>query len=255
MKRIFLIGFSVGFLTMAADAPYLGNWKMNATKSNFGEMTVSYESLSAGEMKVMADGQSWTFKTDGKDYATPWGMTQAWTAAGDRGWGITEKTNGKVSATSTAKISADGKTMTVESKRVKADGGTSDETVTFQRVSGSTGLAGKWKTQKMTASSPETLSLTAKGTDGLTIMIGNEGAKCEAKYDGKDNPANGTLFPAGWTCAVAKNGPQAFDLTWKKEGKPMYKSTFTASADGKTLTETGSAVGVNEKYSMVYDRQ
>ena len=35
----------------------------------------------------------------------------------------------------------------------------------------------------------------------------------------------------------------------------MYKSVLTASADGKTLTETGSAAGVNEKFTVVYAKQ
>jgi hypothetical protein len=35
----------------------------------------------------------------------------------------------------------------------------------------------------------------------------------------------------------------------------MYKSLMAASADGKTLTETGSAAGVNEKFTAVYDKQ
>ena len=35
----------------------------------------------------------------------------------------------------------------------------------------------------------------------------------------------------------------------------MYKSTLAASADGKTLTETGGAAGVNGKVTIVYDKQ
>ena len=63
--------------SFAADAPYAGKWKMNAAKSNFGESTVTYEQLPGGEMKTTMDGLSYTFKTDGKDNMTPWGMTVA----------------------------------------------------------------------------------------------------------------------------------------------------------------------------------
>ena len=45
------------------------------------------------------------------------------------------------------------------------------------------------------------------------------------------------------------------DLTWKKDGKDMYKSLLTVSTDGKTLTETGSAAGVDEKFTVVYEKQ
>jgi hypothetical protein len=38
-------------------------------------------------------------------------------------------------------------------------------------------------------------------------------------------------------------------------GRLAYQSTYTGLADGKTLTETGIAVGTTEKYKAVYDRQ
>ena len=228
---------------------------MNIAKSNFGDTTVSYEQLPSGEMKTTADGQSYTFRPDGKDNMTPWGMTIAWKTIDPHTWETTEKANGKVTATSTASLSSDGKTLTIDSKRAKADGGTSDDSVTFQRVSGGPGLTGKWKTKNLKSSSPESLILSVKGTDGLTIALGNAGATCDAKFDGKDYPATGSMWPAGWTCMVAKSGARAVDVTWKKDGRDMYKSTLAASSDGKTLTESGSAVGVNEKFKVVYDKQ
>ena len=64
---------------MAADPVYAGKWKLNPAKSDFGAITVLYEQLAGGEMKVSVDGLSYNFKTDGKDYPTPWGTTSAWT--------------------------------------------------------------------------------------------------------------------------------------------------------------------------------
>jgi hypothetical protein len=255
MRNVILIAISACALGLAADAPYAGKWKMNSAKSDFGDTTVTFEQLPGGEMKSTMDGQSYTFKTDGKDNMTPWGMTMAWKTAGANAWEITEKTNGKVSATSNVKLAADGKTMTMETKRAKADGGTSDDSMNLQRVSGSAGLAGKWKTKNMKSSSPETMSLTPKGADGLTIAMGNEGGVCDARFDGKPYPSTGPMWPAGWTCVIAKNGAAALDLTWKKDGKDMYKSTMTVSADGKTLTEMTAAPGTGEKVKIVHDRQ
>ena len=42
---------------------------------------------------------------------------------------------------------------------------------------------------------------------------------------------------------------------WRRDGKDLYKTSLTASGDGKTLTESGSAAGVNEKFNVVYDKQ
>jgi hypothetical protein len=255
MRRVFLVAICACALSVAADAPYAGKWKMNVAKSDFGDMTLTYEKLPSGEMKATMDGQSYTFREDGKDNPTPWGSTQAFKATNANTWEFTEKIDGKQSATGTMKLSPDGKMLNMDTKRVKADGGTSNDSMSFERVAGGPGLAGKWKTKKMTSSSPELLTLTPKGSDGVTLAIGNEGGVCDAKFDGKDHLAKGTLLPSGWACVVTKSGDRALNVTWKRDGKEMYRTTLTASADGKTLTESGSAVGVNEKYKIVYDRQ
>jgi hypothetical protein len=65
-----LLGMSPALLR-ADDPPYAGTWKLNPAKSDFGEQTVTYEETGSGEMKVTGDGQSYTFKADGKDYPTP----------------------------------------------------------------------------------------------------------------------------------------------------------------------------------------
>src|SRR5947209_8382812 len=145
MRNLFLIGVCACGLGAASDAPYAGKWKMNVAKSDFGDSTVTYEKTSGNEMKATMDGQSYTFKTDGEDNMTPWGMTLAWKEVDPTTWEVTEKTNGKVTSTSKLKLSADGKMLTSDAKRAKADGGTSDDSIAFRRVSGGPGLAGKWK--------------------------------------------------------------------------------------------------------------
>jgi hypothetical protein len=44
-------------------------------------------------------------------------------------------------------------------------------------------------------------------------------------------------------------------MTEKIKGKPIFKATYTVSEDGKTLTEIGSPVAVNELTKAVYNRQ
>lgn len=89
----------------------------------------------------------------------------------------------------------------------------------------------------------------------MTLTFVEEKGTCTAKFDGKDYPATGPIWPSGWTCVIAKNGASAIDVTWKKDGKVMYKDTFTPSADGKTLTDLGGAPATTEKIKAVYDRQ
>ena len=255
MRNWFLIAICACSLGLAADAPYAGKWKMNVAKSDFGNSTITYEQMPGGELKTTMDGQSYTFKMDGKDYMTPWGSSVAWKTVDSHNWETAEKANGKTLATGHVSLSSDGKTITMDNKRAKADGGTSDESMTLQRVSGASGLVGKWKTKNLKASSPDIMSLTPKGSDGLTLAIGNDGGVCDAKFDGKAYPATGTMWPSGWSCVVAPSGARGLDVTWKKDGKDMYKSSMAVSADGKTLTETSAGVGSSEKVKIVYDKQ
>src|SRR5690242_20221422 len=126
MRKLSLIVVFACAIGAAADALYAGMWKMHPEKSNFGETTATYEQMPGGEMKVTTDGQSYTFKLDGKDNMTPWGVTTAWKKVDGSTWEVTEKTNGKVTSTATVKLSGDGKMLTVDSKRMKADGGSSN---------------------------------------------------------------------------------------------------------------------------------
>jgi len=240
---------------LAADPPYAGTWKLNPAKSNFGETTVTYEEMAGGLMKVTADGQSYTFKADGQEYPTPWGSTITWKAVDSSTWEATYKANAKVVGTAVLKLAADGKTLSVDGRNVKATGETSSDTAVYERLSGGPGLAGKWKTKNVKIGSPGTLSLAPSGADGLVLTFVEEKAVCSAKFDGKDHPAAGPMWPAGWTCAIAKAGATALDVTWKKDGKVMYRDTLTPSADGKVLTDVGAASGTTEKVTAVYDRQ
>jgi len=254
-RNLLLVMFTAAIVSAAADLPYAGQWKMNPAKSDFGEATITYEQLPSGEMQATVDGQSYKFKTDGKDYPDPFGDTAAWKSINATTWQTTWKLNGKVLTTDTLTLSPDAKMLTVNTKGTKPTGGAIDDTTVFQRASGGSGLAGKWKTQNVKSSSPSLLELTPSGTDGLTFKIADMGLTCESKLDGKDYSCTGPTVSAGWTIALSKSGPRSFDMTVKRNGKELYKEGYTASADGKTLTNTGAATATGEKVKVVYDRQ
>jgi len=254
-KLLMLLILFVATTVMAAEAPYAGKWKMNPDKSDFGQTTITYTQLKSGEMQATAGGQSYKFKLDGKDNPTPIGNTAAWKSTSATTWETIWKLNGKVLVTDTTTLASDGKTLTVQTKGTKPNGETIDDTTVFQRVSGTAGLAGKWKTKNVKSSAPEMLELTPSGTDGLTYKVVDFGLVCDSKLDGKDYPCTGPTLSSGWAVAFTKSGARSFDYTVKMNGKVFYKGRFMAPADGKTLIDSGVAAGTTERIKVVYDRQ
>jgi hypothetical protein len=238
----------------AEQATYLGKWKMNVAKSDFGESTITYEQTPAKEFKVTADGESRTFKMDGKDYPSFDGRTVAWKQVDERTWQSTHKLEGKTLWMRTTQLSQDGKTLRVDLKGTNPDGTPISDTTTYQRVSGGPGLAGKWKTKNVQMTAGE-IELTPQGTDGIVWSDPSRGSTTTARFDGKDYPSTGKTYGPGFTLALKKAGPAGFESTVKYQGQPLYVARWAVSADGKTLTETGEAVQAGEKYKVVYERQ
>jgi hypothetical protein len=228
---------------------------MNPGKSDFGELTMTYEQLPSGEMQATSLGQSYKFKIDGKDYADPFGNTAAWKSLGPASWQTTWKLKDKVLMTDFVTLSADGKSLTVNSKGTKPNGEKQDDMAVFDRVSGGPGLAGKWKTKNVKSTSPSVLELTPSGADGLAYRVIDQNMTCDAKFDGKDHPCSGPTLAPGWTAALTSAEARSFTLTVKNNGKVLGKYVYTVSPDGKTLTESGVGAATNEKTKVVYDRQ
>ena len=100
VRRAVLPAAMIATAALASEMPCAGKWKQNPAKSDFGEITVSYELTPAGEIEVTSDGQSFEVKADGTEYPTPWGTMNAWKSSDATTWETTETVNGKVASTS-----------------------------------------------------------------------------------------------------------------------------------------------------------
>lgn len=249
--RLFLLCALVS-ATLAADLPYAGKWKVNLAKSDFGQTTLTLEKLAGGGWQQTAFGVSYKFQMDGKDYPDNMGGTAAWKMVDASTWEQVARAGGKVTETDTFRLGADGKTLTDSSKQMKADGGSLDGTTVYERASGGPGLAGKWRTKRVSGAAG-TLEMTVSGTDGLIFKDLDMGMTCDAKLNGKDYPCMGPMLPAGWTVAM-KGGARTLAIEVKKDGKPFFNATYAVAADGKSMTEAGAAVSGGEKFTIVFDR-
>jgi hypothetical protein len=239
----------------AADNPFVGKWKLNLTKSEFTGTTITYLQTGPDEMQATAEGQSYKFKMDSKEYPAFFGSVAAWKQLDGSTWETTSKTNGIVTNTDTVRVSADGKTMTVISRGKKPNGESFEDSGTLERVSGGPGLAGKWKTTKVNISSPEMMEIAPYEGDGISFKIAAYDLIVKAKFDGKDYPGTGPTVPPGMMLSLKKTGARSFEMTGKMSGKTVYTEIYSLSADGKTLTSVGMAPGTSEKVKAVYDRQ
>jgi hypothetical protein len=252
MTTRFVLLCALAATAAAADLPYAGKWKVNLAKSDFGQTTVTLESLPGGEWQSTAFGVTYKFKMDGKEYPDGMGGTAAWKAVDANTWETVARANGKVTETDTYRLAADGKTLNATSKVVKADGGSLDGAAVYERVSGGPSLAGKWKTKKVSGGS-SSMEFVASGANGLRYHDLDVNMSCDMKLDGKDYPCTGATIPPGFTAAV-KNTGKALDLTVKKDGKAFFNATYTVSADGKSMTEDAGMTGTSEKMKIVFDR-
>ncbi len=121
-----------------AANPNMGTWKLNEAKSRIPAMapknhTVVYEAA-GDDIKVTVDGtdgegkalhDEWTGKFDGKDYPVtgdPNADTRSYKKLNGNTLELTNKKNGKVTATGRIVVSADGKTRTVTVSATAPDG-------------------------------------------------------------------------------------------------------------------------------------
>lgn len=236
----------------AASLPYAGKWKVNLEKSDFGQTAITFESLSGGEWQTTAFGVTYKFKMDGKDYPDNMGGSAAWKAVDPHTWELVAKANGRVTETDTFKLSADGKTLTDTAKQMKANGGSMESTSVYERVSGGPGLAGKWKTRKVSGAAGA-MEMIASGSNGLTFHDPDMGMTCAAKLDSKDYPCTGPMLPPGFTVAM-KGAGMSLDLTVKKDGKLFFHSTYTVQPDGKSMIEDGVPASGTDKFKIFFDR-
>jgi hypothetical protein len=239
----------------AEDLPWVGKWKINVARSDFGQQSVTYAATGGGEFQWTAAGRTGKFKMDGKDYPDPDGSTEAWREVDASTWETVYKLGGKVLSTDTSRISADGKTMTIKSVGTKPNGQAFEDESVLTRVSGGPGLAGKWKTAKVTISAPSLVEIEPFEGDGLKARNVDFQSTWSAKFDGKDNPISGPRVPPGLTVSMRRVGPRSYEFVTKQNGKALYTGSSTVSADGKTLTGVSVPAGTTEKTTAVYDRQ
>jgi|ERR1700678_3090594 len=90
----------------AADAPYIGKWKLSPAKSKLTGDIATLEKMPDGSIKIQGGDTGFTFKLDGMEYPMPEGGTTAWKPVDANTWERVDRVNGKVRMT--ARLSCKG---------------------------------------------------------------------------------------------------------------------------------------------------
>lgn len=141
--------FAAMSVCVAAEDMNMGTWKLDEAKSKIAagapkNTTVVYEA--AGDsVKVTVDGvdgngkpshNEWTGKFDGKDYpltGDPTADTRSYKRINAHTLALTNKKDGKVTTTGRVTVSADGKTRTVTTSGIDANGKKVDSTAVYDK--------------------------------------------------------------------------------------------------------------------------
>lgn len=241
--------------TAAAQAPFAGTWKLDQDKSQLAGDTMKFGPAEGDAIELKAGGVTYSFRLDGKNYATPSGNIAIWRETSPTSW-TTEyrKPDNSLLSTDSWQLSADGKKLSVTTSGVKADGDLYTNTAEYARTAGTNGLMGTWKSTEVKLSSPDEFSIREVGLDKLVLKVPAMKISCELTPDGQEVAVEGPDVPSGLRISLNRTGPYTFRLVQKLNGSVISTSNYTVAEDRQTMTEVGGAPG-DPPATMVWEKQ
>jgi hypothetical protein len=245
-KKLILAGTLLALLMPAvaiAQSAFDGTWKVDMTTAKFPTkpdvrvlQNGTYECKSCiPAIEVKADGQ------DHKVTGHPYYDTINIKVLNDRSIVETDKKDGKTVSVSTMTVSADGKTLMfdfTDSSNTNAAPVTGKGTQTRVAAgpAGSHAISGSWRMDKIDDVSNNAVTLTLK-VDGDTVHMTNPtGQSYTANLDGTDAPYKGD--PGLTSVSVKRIDKNTIEETDKRDGKVIGVARMSLTPDGKTLNFT-----------------
>jgi hypothetical protein len=239
-----------------AQSPFYGDWKMNNDKSRLTGDVIQFSPAPDSAVKYTAEGRSYTFKTDGKEYTGPTGAQNVWKMGDENNYERATSRNGIPLGTAAYKISADGKTMVEEFTGTTPSGKSEDDTTTYARVAGTKGLMGSWKDTNVKIKEDTIMSWKAgPSADTMHWELPDIKAYVDVSFDGKEATPVGPTVPKGLTLSLTKTGPHSLALVEKIDGKLIIKVSYKLSPDGKTLTAVETPPDGKAPATIIYEKQ
>jgi len=243
MKKLSLF-VSLGALMMTnavnAQSGFDGTWKIDMSKVDFSKKPDIFV-LQNGMYACKTCVPAYEIKADGSDQAVtghPYFDSVAIKVVSDHEIQETDKKGSKVVATSTTKVSADGKTATFTfTDASDTNGGPpvtgkGESMLVAKGPAGSHAASGSWQLQKMESLSDNAIVWSYKVAGGALTMTAKTGQTYTAKLDGSEAPMKGD--PGVTSVQVKMMGKNVLEETDKRDGKVISVMTTTLGPDGKS---------------------
>jgi hypothetical protein len=256
-KRTFGLLLIAGLATSglwAADDPFVGDWKLNPSKSKLTDQ-MKVESVAGNKYAFDFGGGPETIAVDGTDQQAGYGTTLSVTIEAPDSWKVVRKKEGRVLLTANWQLSKDGNTLTDDYTGMGPNGSSSNVKYVYKRTAGTSGFAGTWESTSETVNSVFVIKVQPYEGDGLSFINSSAEVTKNVKFDGKDYPNVGANVPAGLVSSARRVNGRTLEITDKLNGKVTGTREIQLSSDGKTLTMTVHSAGRAEPNILVFERQ
>jgi hypothetical protein len=255
-KRNFLLLLALCAVTgtlWAAQDPFVGEWKLNPSKSKQTDV-MKVESLGGSKYAFDFGAAAEKIVADGTDQPGNFGTMLAVTIEGPDAWKVVRKNGGRMMLSATWKLSQDGNSLTDNYTEFPPNAAPSTVVYHYTRTAGGQGFAGTWEST-MPIESASTLQIQPYEGNGLSFIRSSQQTPRNIKFDGKDYPVGGRVVIEGATSSARRKDERTLEITDKIKGKIIRTEQIELSPDLKSFTWTTRRVGQQEPDIFVYDRQ
>lgn len=261
MKKLTLFALAI-VLAAGSAAPcfavtpnWNGTWKRDQARSHMASGIVTTTKTGPESYHLSIGNLALNMTCDGKPHPTLAGRDATCKKLPGGGYEMTTLLHGKVLDRSHVTFSSNGKEQYTTSTDYLPNGKTTTSHSTQIRLSGTSGLAGKWRQTKYSTTSPGIMVISVSGD---TIHFDNPAQKgtLSAKLDGTPAAPTGPNAPKNLTVAVKKISARELHETVRLNGKVIGEDNMTLSPSGKTITDISwNPAQPNQKETEVYTKE
>ncbi|MGE5725414.1 MAG: hypothetical protein ACM34G_09590 [Acidobacteriota bacterium] len=254
--QVLLVGCLATATLRAANDPFVGDWKLNPSKSKLTDQ-MKVESLGPNKyaFDFEGNGNAETIVADGTDQPGLFGTTLSVTVEGTDALKVVRKEKGRTIIMANWRLSKDGNTLRDDFTGINPNGSTYNLNYVYKRSGAGSGFAGTWLSTSEALTSAFVLQLRSYEGDGLSIINPSSGTTTNMKFDGKDYPTLGANVPPGFTSSVHRVNEHLLETTDKFNGKIRGTQQIKLSSDLNGLTMTVQRVGRSFPNILVFERQ